>query len=82
MVASAEAKAQRRYKELIERGDKVKYDDVLENVKQRDHIDSTRKDSPLVKAVDAIEIDSSHLSLDETFEAVMQLVRMTLEDSE
>ncbi len=82
MIASAEAKAERRYKELIERGDKVEYEEVLNNVKQRDHIDSTREDSPLLKAKDAIEIDSSNLTLEETFQSVMQLVRMTLEDSE
>ena len=82
MIASAEAKAERRYKELIERGDEVTYSDVLENVKQRDYIDSTRKDSPLVKADDAIKIDSSDLTLDQTFEKVMQLVNMTLEDCE
>jgi len=51
MIASAEAKAQRRYKELLDRGDEIEYEDVLENVKQRDYIDSTREDSPLVKAV-------------------------------
>jgi cytidylate kinase len=82
MVASAEAKAQRRYKELIERGDTIEYGEVLENVKERDHIDSTREDSPLLKAEDAIEIDSSYLSIEETFESIMQLVRMTLEDGE
>ena len=82
MVASAEAKAQRRYKELHERGDELTYEEVLKNVKQRDHIDSTRKDSPLVKADDAIKIDSSKLTLEETFESVMRLVRMTLEDCE
>jgi len=82
MVASPETKAQRRYRELLDRGETVTYTEVLKNVKERDYIDSTREDSPLVKAEDAIEIDSSHLSLDETFEAVMQLVRMTIEDAE
>ena len=82
MIASAEAKAQRRYNELLERGDKVQYKEVLKNVKQRDFIDSTREDSPLIKAEDAIEIDSSNLTLDQTFEKIMQLVNMALEDNE
>lgn len=82
MVASAEKKAERRFKELIERGDKVEYEEVLSNVKERDLIDSTREDSPLTKAEDAIEIDSTHLTLDEMFETAMQLVRMTIEDTE
>ncbi len=82
MVASAETKAQRRYKELVGRGDKITYEQVLENVKERDFIDSHREDSPLIKAEDAIEIDSSHLNLEEVFEVLMQLVRMTLEDNE
>ena len=50
MNASADTRAQRRYDELIERGDKVNYDAVLTNVKERDYMDSNRKDSPLVKA--------------------------------
>jgi len=82
MVSSVETKAQRRYMELIDRGDKVDYEEVLDNVRERDYIDSHREDSPLVKADDAIEIDNSHLTLAEQFEIVMQLVRMTLEDSE
>jgi len=66
MTASAKNRAERRYKELIERGDKVAYEDVLHNVQERDFIDSNREDSPLVKAKDAIEIDnlSSHTTND------------------
>ncbi|MCF7568064.1 (d)CMP kinase [Sabulilitoribacter arenilitoris] len=82
MTASAETRAKRRYNELIERDDDVAYKDVLKNVQNRDYIDSNREDSPLIKADDAIEIDNSDLSLDEQFEKVLQLVRMTLEDKE
>lgn len=70
MTATAEKRAQRRYDELIARGDEVVYADVLENVQTRDHIDSTREDSPLIQADDAIEIDNSDMSLDEQFEIV------------
>ena len=48
MTASADIRAKRRYQELLQKGDKVSYDEVLENVKSRDYLDSTRKDSPLV----------------------------------
>ncbi|TYA78773.1 (d)CMP kinase [Seonamhaeicola marinus] len=82
MTSSAEKRAQRRFKELKDRGDDVLYEDVLKNVQERDFLDSNRKDSPLVKAKDAIEIDNSNLSLEEQFEKVLRLVRMTLEDME
>lgn len=73
MTASAEQRAQRRYDELIERGDEVNYDDVLKNVQTRDYIDSTREDSPLTMAEDAIKIDNSNLNLEEQFELVYNL---------
>lgn len=82
MTASAETRAQRRYKELTDRGDKITYESVLKNVQERDYLDSTRKDSPLTKADDAIEIDNSTLSLNEQFDKVLGLVKMTLEDTE
>ncbi|MDO6597546.1 (d)CMP kinase [Oceanihabitans sp. 2_MG-2023] len=82
MTASAETRAQRRFDELINRGDNVSYKDVLHNVQERDYIDSHREDSPLVKADDAVEIDNSNLSLEEQFNKVLDLVNMTLKDSE
>ncbi|WP_406683642.1 (d)CMP kinase [Seonamhaeicola sp. MEBiC1930] len=82
MTASAETRAERRYKELVERGDEVIYESVLKNVQERDHLDSTRKDSPLIKANDAIQIDNSNLSLQEQFDQVFQLVTMAIEDLE
>ncbi len=72
MNATAEKRAQRRYDELIARGDEVDYGDVLQNVQSRDHIDSTRADSPLTKADDAIEIDNSDMTLEEQFEIVYE----------
>lgn len=82
MTASAEKRASRRYKELLERGDAITYEAVLENVTQRDRIDTTREDSPLVKAEDAIEIDNSELTLKEQFEKVLQLAKITMEGIE
>ncbi len=80
--ASPETKAKRRYYELIEKGDEVSYQEVFRNVQERDYIDSNRKDSPLRKASDAIEIDNSELTKEESFQKVMELVTMTLEDFE
>ena len=82
MTASPETRAQRRYDELIARGDQVVFEDVLKNVKERDYIDSNREDSPLVKAEDAIVIDNSNMTLEEQFEKIMKLVKMTIEDYE
>lgn len=73
MTASAQERAERRYNELLERGESVSFKEVLENVQGRDLLDTTRKDSPLVKASDAIEIDNSNLSLKEQFEKILAL---------
>ena len=78
MTASADIRAQRRYNELIENGAEVTYEAVLENICSRDHIDSTREDSPLFKADDAIGIDNSNLKMEQQFEQVMELVNSKL----
>ncbi|MDT0622578.1 (d)CMP kinase [Croceitalea vernalis] len=70
MTASPEARANRRYKELLDRGDKVTFDEVLKNVQERDYIDSNRKESPLKKADGAIEIDNSDMGLKEQLERI------------
>lgn len=74
MTASADKRATRRYKELIDRGDDVNFDEILFNVQERDRIDSTRKDSPLLKADDAIEFDNSDMAIQEQFERICSLV--------
>ena len=78
MTASAETRAKRRFKELLERGHNLSYDDVLENVISRDHIDSTREDSPLVRADDAIEFDNSKMTIQEQLKAIRLLVKEKL----
>lgn len=78
MTASAETRAQRRYKELIDRGDAVVFDEVLKNVVDRDYIDTHREDSPLVKADDAIEIDNSNMTLEEQFNVILDLVNKVI----
>lgn len=74
MTASAHTRAKRRFDELAEKGQNVSYDDVLQNVQERDYIDTHRDDSPLVKAHDAIEIDNSTLTKKEQFELVLDLI--------
>jgi cytidylate kinase len=73
--ATAATRAQRRYKELTANGDEVSFQDVLKNVVERDYIDSTRKDSPLIKAKDAIAIDNSHMNLEDQFHVILQLAK-------
>ena len=80
--ASPEERANRRYHELLDRGEEVTFEEILQNVQERDYIDSTRKDSPLTKASDAIEIDNSNLTKEEQFNKAMNYVTMTLEDFE
>ena len=62
VTASAEVRAQRRYDEIIARGDSADYTEILENVQQRDHIDQTREVSPLRKADDALLLDNSNMT--------------------
>ena len=80
MTSSAETRAQRRYDELIQKGEKVSYQDVYTNVVERDRVDTSRKDSPLVKADGAIEIDNSQLSKEKQFEIILKLVEEKLRD--
>lgn len=65
VTASAEVRAQRRYDEIIARGDAANYNEILENVQQRDHIDQTREVSPLRKADDALLLDNSNMTREE-----------------
>ena len=63
--APAEVRAERRFKELAEKGVETTYEEVLENVRHRDHIDSTREESPLRRAADAIDLDNGHMTIEE-----------------
>ncbi|MBO4978438.1 MAG: (d)CMP kinase [Muribaculaceae bacterium] len=63
--ASAETRARRRFREMVEKGNAVSYEDVLANVVHRDNIDSTRAESPLRRAADAIVLDNSDMTIDE-----------------
>ena len=72
MTASEEVRAQRRVDEMRAKGQDVSFDDVLQNISRRDYDDSTRKDSPLVRAADARELDNSELTRAQQFELVLK----------
>lgn len=74
LVASPEERAKRRLKEYEEKGVEADYESVLASIKERDYLDSTRKESPLKKAEDAHEIDSSTMSIDEVVEAISKYI--------
>ncbi len=65
VTASAEIRAKRRYDELMAKGQKVSFDEILKNVEERDRIDQTRTVSPLRKADDAIVLDNSNMTVEE-----------------
>ena len=75
MNASREVRAQRRYDELVRRGEIISYNEVLENVTERDNIDSTRKISPLRQAEDAIVVDNSEMNIADQFHMILQLAK-------
>ncbi|WP_372714038.1 (d)CMP kinase [Ilyobacter sp.] len=75
LVASPEERAKRRLKEYEENGIESDYESVLGSIKERDHIDSTREESPLKKADDAIEVDTSFLSIEEVSNKISALIR-------
>ena len=74
LTASAEERANRRYKELCEKGAQVSYDKVLKDIQKRDHQDTTRAVSPLKQVDDAVLIDTSDLTFDESVKAVLDLI--------
>ena len=78
LTASAEERAKRRYKQLIEKGNTVKMPDLVADIKQRDERDVNRSASPLIAASDAHTIDTSQLSIEQVFEQVMNLYHKTV----
>ena len=74
LIASPEVRALRRLKEYEQKGVETTYEEVLESIKERDHIDSTRKESPLVKAEDAHEVDSSKMTIDKVVDKISEYI--------
>ena len=75
LTASAEERARRRFLELQEKGETQSFEDVLEDIKQRDHNDMTRELNPLRKADDAVEVDTTGLDIEQVVQKVLEIVR-------
>lgn len=75
VTASAEVRAQRRYDELTARGDNANFQEILDNVLERDHIDQTREVSPLRKADDALLLDNSNMTREEQMEWLIEVFK-------
>ena len=75
LTASAKERAERRFEELTAKGQKVDFDEVLRDIEKRDHDDMTRALNPLRKAEDAVEIDTTGLSIDEVIERVLKEIK-------
>ena len=73
VTASPEIRAQRRLDELVAKGQNVSFEEVLNNLQKRDHIDSTRKDGPLRQAEDAVVLDNSHITIEEQNQILLDL---------
>lgn len=75
MTANAKERAKRRFLEFQEQGKDITFESIFENVTYRDYIDTTRSDSPLVKAENAIEIDNTNTNIEEQFNIILQLAK-------
>ena len=75
LTASDEERAGRRHKELLEKGEKISFQEVLSDIRKRDHNDMTRKLNPLAKAEDALEIDSTGLTIEQVTNKILEEIR-------
>ena len=82
MTADPETRAYRRLRELQENGKNVSYNEVLENVLERDRIDSERAVAPLRQAEDAVVVDNSELTVEEQFNFLVNLARTRMQDED
>lgn len=80
--ASLDARARRRHRELQQAGQEVPYDDIRRALEKRDQIDSDREVAPLLKAPDAVVLDNSDLTIEDTVQAALQIVRSRMETEE
>ena len=82
LVADAKERANRRYKELVAKGENVRIEEIYENILKRDEIDSTRKESPLKKADKAIEVDTTSKNIEEVKNEILNIVRKKINNIE
>lgn len=73
--ASPEERGRRRYQELKDKGENVVLEDIINDIKRRDHIDSTREVAPLTKAEDAVEVDSTNMTIEEVVDFIVNKVK-------
>jgi len=78
LIASPEERARRRYNEFLEKKVEITYDEVLKSLKERDYIDSTRKESPLKKADDAIELDTTNLTIEDVINFISKEIEKNI----
>ncbi len=79
ITADVDTRAMRRYDELLSKGGDITLDEVKQNLKERDHLDSTREESPLIQTKDAVVIDNSDLTQDQQLEKALELVKNRIE---
>ena len=82
LVADAKERTNRRYKELVAKGENVRIEEIYENILKRDEIDSTRKESPLKKADNAIEVDTTSKNIEEVKNEILNIVRKKINSIE
>ena len=75
LVADAKERSNRRYKELVAKGENVRIEEIYENILKRDEIDSTRKESPLKKADNAIEVDTTSKNIEEVKNEILKIIK-------
>ena len=80
LTASPEARAQRRLLQLKEKGTEVSFDEVLKDIRYRDEQDSSRAAAPLRKAEDAVLLDTSDMTFDESYQALCDLIKRRREE--
>lgn len=78
LTSSPKVRAERRYKELKEKGEAVSYEEVEKNVRERDYIDEHRETSPLIRTPDAILIDNSHMTIDEEVRFMVEKIKQKM----
>ena len=78
MTASPEIRAERRYKELIAKGDKVSLKEIIDNVNKRDYLDQNRKESPLIQVDDAIVLDNTNIGIEEQFNRAIEIINKVI----
>ena len=82
LVADAKERSNRRYNELVAKGENVRIEEIYENILKRDEIDSTRKESPLKKADKAIEVDTTSKNIEEVKNEILNIVRKKINNIE